>query len=122
MDFINYSYKASVYGFTTTWEEGTGYFIGDTDDGSTYLKSKPGISWPAGFPNTSIDISSRLDVSFQGIRGQQSEHAFPISGEILQGLKNGTYTAIAIIETGAEYNNVDFSSSQGHQGPELHLF
>jgi hypothetical protein len=122
MDFENYGYSASVYGFTAPWVEGSAYSLQDPDDGSTYLESGPGIPWKAGFPGTSLDPDSRIDVSFQGIRGGQRKHAFPVSGRILQGLQSGAYTAIALIETSNRYNNVDFSSTEGGHPPELHLY
>jgi hypothetical protein len=121
-DFVNYSYKASVYGFTSSWEEGTGYHKDDVDDGSTYLQSAPGIPWDAGFPGTSLDSSSRIDVSFHGVRGEQIKHPFPISGKILRGLRDGTYTAIALVENSMDYNNSDFSSREGYYPPELFLY
>lgn len=121
MNFEDYSYAASVYGFTAPWVEGTAYRVEDPDDGSTYLESEPGIPWKAGFPATSLDPGSRLDVSFTGVKGGQRKHPFPVSGRILDGLKSGAYTAIAILENTERYNNVDFSSSEGSQPPELHL-
>jgi hypothetical protein len=121
-DFVNYSYQASVYGFTSPWVEGQGMYPKDTVSGSTFAESKPGTAWPIGFPTSALDFSSRLDVSFQGIRGVQQKHPVPISGKILQGLQNGTYTAIVLIENTQQYNNVDFSSSEGSHPPELHVF
>jgi hypothetical protein len=121
-NFEDYSYSASVYGFTSPWVEGTAYHIEDPDDGSTYAESQPGLPWKAGFPNTSLDTASRLDVSFAGVKGGQQKHPFPISARILNGMKSGAYTGIAIIENSSRYNNVDFSSSEGSHPPELHLY
>jgi hypothetical protein len=50
------------------------------------------------------------------------KHPFPVSGDILRGLKAGVYTGIAIVENSDRYNNADFSSSEGYRPPELHLF
>lgn len=122
LNFEKYGYAASIYGFTAPWVEGTAYSLDDPDDGSTYSESAPGIPWNTGFPATSLDSASRLDVSFQGVKGGQKKHPFPVSGRILAGLKSGAYTAIAILENTAQYNNVDFSSSEGSHPPELHLY
>jgi hypothetical protein len=121
-DFIDYSYDASLFGFTAPWVEGTGYDKADIDNGSTYRESEPGIPWPAGFPGASIDSASRIDVSFRGVRGEQIKHPFPVSGAILRGLKSGAYTAIAIVENSNRYNNADFSSAEGYMPPELYLY
>jgi hypothetical protein len=121
-NFEDYSYSASVYGFTSDWVEGTAYGIEDPDDGSSYSESQPGLPWKTGFPNTSLDPDSRLDVSFAGVKGGQRKHPFPISAKILNGLKNGTYTGIAIVENTDRFNNVDFSASEGSHPPELHLY
>jgi hypothetical protein len=82
----------------------------------------PGIPWDAGFPGASLDSSSRIDVSFHGVRGEQIKHPFPISGKILRGLRDGTYTAIALVENSMDYNNSDFSSREGYYPPELFLY
>lgn len=121
-DFVAYSYDASLYGFTAPWVEGTAYDKPDPDNGSTFLESGPGIPWPAGSPGASLDTSTRIDVSFRGVRGEQIKHPFPVSGAILRGLKEGLYTAIAIVENSERYNNVDFSSSEGYLSPELYLY
>ncbi len=122
LDFENYAYSASVYGFVSPWVEGTAYTLQDPDDGSSYTESEPGIPWDPGFPATSLDPDSRIDVSFEGVRGGQKRHPFPISRRILEGLKSGAYTGIALIENSNRYNNVDFSSSEGSAPPELHLY
>ncbi len=121
LNFEKYGYAASVYGFTAPWVEGTAYGIEDPDDGSSYSQSAPGIPWKTGFPETSLDPDSRLDVAFQGVKGGQQKHPFPVSARILNGLKSGTYTAIAIVENTTQFNNVDFSSTEGSHPPELHL-
>lgn len=122
LNFENYSYSASVYGFTSPWVEGTAYRLEDPDDGSSYSESRPGIPWKAGFPNTSLDAGSRSDVSFAGVKGGQRKHPFPIPFRILNGLKTGEFTGIAIVENTSWFNNVDFSSSEGSHPPELHLY
>jgi hypothetical protein len=122
LNFENYSYSASVYGFTSPWVEGTAYRLDDPDDGSSYAESRPGIPWKAGFPNSSLDAGSRSDVSFAGVKGGQRKHPFPIPTRILKGLETGEYTGIAIIENTAWFNNVDFSSTEGSHPPELHLY
>lgn len=121
-DFVDYGYAASLYGFTAPWVEGTGYDKSDPDNGSTYLESAPGIPWPKGTPGASLDSASRIDAAFEGVRGEQVKHPFPVSGKILRGLKDGTYTAIAIVENSDRFNNADFSSSEGYSPPELYLY
>jgi hypothetical protein len=121
-DFIDYSYDASLYGFTAPWVEGTGYRKEDNDNGSTYLESQPGIPWPKGSAVGSLDSATRIDISFRGVRGVQIKHPFPVSSAILQGIQNGAYTGIAIVENSQRFLNVDFSSAEGYMPPALYLF
>jgi len=102
----NYSYSASIMGITAQWQEST----------STYNNTQTGTNWPGNNPNNSFSSSGVQTTTFSGTRGDAASHVFPVSGDVVVGLKNGVYHGIVIKETGSSYNNVDFYTKEQSGG------